>query len=149
MSATDGELRASVSLLTKYWDDFHALSRGEALNYYIPSHRLPRWEEICSELPWHTYLIDGTYFPKKHFGYRGVYRLVGLATEGDKSRAATLERVCGPDTTGTLYIGHAKNLSVRLNKLKRTATRRERSHGAIDMLGRTPCTKNFPRRNLQ
>jgi hypothetical protein len=44
----------------------------------------------------------------------GVYRLVGLTDDLDATAPATLDRVCGRDQTGTLYIGHARRLPNRL-----------------------------------
>jgi hypothetical protein len=60
---------------------------------------------------------DGDYFDMKRYGYCGVYRLIGLASEGDLTQPAPPNRLCGQDTTGTLYIGSAKSLHGRLNQL--------------------------------
>jgi hypothetical protein len=148
MSANDVEPRASVAQLTQYWRDIEALSPGQSLEYIIPSYRFPPWTEICSELSWEVHLVDRKYFSRKRWGYKGVYRLIGLADKGDTSKPATLNRVCGQDTTGTLYIGEAKTLNARLNQLQRTALRRQRSHGAIRMLRHTPLGKVFPEDQL-
>jgi hypothetical protein len=42
--------------------------------------------------------------------YAGVYRLIGLDEDG---KPAVLDRICGRDRTGTLYIGCDQNLGVR------------------------------------
>ena len=49
----------------------------------------------------------------------GVYRLVALANESDL-KPRTLNRVCGQDTTGTIYLGAAANLLVRVGDLVAT-----------------------------
>lgn len=46
----------------------------------------------------------------------GVYRLIGLANEGDLV-PAVIPRVCGSDDTGTIYIGAAKSLIGRIGRL--------------------------------
>jgi len=58
----------------------------------------------------------------------GIYRLVGL---DDAGKLATLDRICGSDQTGTLYIGcEGKNFAIRsrLSKLVRSL-REPRSRG--------------------
>jgi hypothetical protein len=50
----------------------------------------------------------------------GIYRLIGL---NDAGKPATLDRICGSDRTGTLYVGcEGKNFAVRnrLSKLVRS-----------------------------
>jgi hypothetical protein len=82
-----------------------------------------------------TWLITTLFLEKSGTDFAGVYRLIALASKGDLSKPAILNRACGQDTSGTLYIGEASNLSRRLNQLRRSAGhRRERSHGAIGML---------------
>src|SRR5580704_4065015 len=99
---------------------------------------MPAWADLCSELDWESHLVDAGYFAKKHHGFCGVYRLIGLATESEVHKPATLSRACGQDTSGTLYIGEAGSLNSRLNQLRRSLFSREDSHGAIRMLTSTP-----------
>jgi hypothetical protein len=96
---------------------------------------MPPWIEVCSGLSWELHRIEGGYFSAKSHGFCGVYRLIALEAEGGNlTKPATLNRVGGQDTSGTLYIGEAKSLSNRLNQLRRSATSHEGSHGAIGML---------------
>jgi hypothetical protein len=46
-------------------------------------------------------------FRKKNFGFSGVYRLYGLAPESE-FEPGVINRVCGADRTGTLYIAWTK-----------------------------------------
>lgn len=46
----------------------------------------------------------------------GVYRLIGLRSDGDLT-PAKIARVCGEDETGTIYIGAAKSLIGRIGRL--------------------------------
>jgi hypothetical protein len=97
----------------------------------------------------------GSYIGKYVKPRSGVYRLVAV---GDiKSMLPmTINRVCGQDQTGTLYIGVAHNGTVRLRlqQLVRSLheTRRFRypkEHGAGIMIGRSPQLKQmFPRECL-
>ena len=97
--------------------------------------QMPPWDQICRVMSWQHYLLGGGYFGRKEFGYSGVYRVFALEIKDDISRPATLNRLCGQDPSGTLYIGEAVDLSRRLNQLRRTAeNHRERSHGAAIML---------------
>jgi hypothetical protein len=124
----------SVGELQAYWKQVDALTEGESIGM-ISIYQMPPWDEICQELNWHFHRVDGGYFRTKTHGFCGVYRLIALASEGNSTRPVTLNRVCGQDTTGTLYIGEAGKLSQRLNQLRRSAgRRREGSHGAISML---------------
>jgi hypothetical protein len=123
----------SVSELQAYWKQVDTLTEGEWIGV-ISIYQMPPWTDICQELNWHFHQVDGGYFSAKNHGFCGVYRLIALASEGDLTKPAPLNRVCGQDTTGTLYIGEARDLSQRLNQLRRSADRRERSHGAIGML---------------
>jgi hypothetical protein len=64
----------------------------------------------------------GSYVSRYLEAKRGVYRLAGLAESG-KSKPAIIDRICGRDVTGTLYIGReGKNFAVRsrLTKLVRS-----------------------------
>jgi hypothetical protein len=141
-------LQLSVSMLKDYWKRADALAVGESMGV-ISISQMPPWNDLCSELAWEIYSIEGGSFSAKHHGYCGVYRLIALASEGDPKNFVTLNRVCGQDSTGTLYIGEAGNLSNRLNQLRRSARshRPERSHGAISMLRQIPIL-NFPLNKL-
>ena len=86
----------------------------------------------------------GCYFTAKRHGRCGVYRLIAHASEGELTKPATLSRICGQDTTGTLYIGEAKSLSIRLNQDRERLHRRKKSHGAINTLRQIPVL-NYPR----
>jgi hypothetical protein len=50
----------------------------------------------------------------------GVYRLVALDSSKSGIVPAPLERVCGTDPTGTLYIGRSESLRNRLSSLVRS-----------------------------
>ena len=102
---------------------------------------MPPWQEICSDLSWHTYLLDGGYFQKKHFGRCGVYRLVALEDAGNVKKPATFSRIRGQDPTGTLYIGETGWLNERLNQMRRG------EHNAMQTLRRVPVL-DFPRAKL-
>jgi hypothetical protein len=144
------ELQFSVGLLKEYWKKISTLREGEAL-LSLSISQMPPWNDLCSELAWETHSIEGGYFSEKNHGRCGVYRLIALASEDDLTRPATLSRVCGQDTTGTLYIGEAKSLNIRLNQLRRSARlrsfRREKTHGAINMLRKIPVL-NYPTNRL-
>lgn len=127
----------SIGELKKYWRALGTLVEGESMNA-LHQRQMPPWEHICSELDWQLYLVDEKYFRRKHHGYWGVYRLIGLEVDNDITRPVTLNRVCGQDKSGTLYIGKSNFLNERLNAIQRTAFRRERSHGAISMLRQIP-----------
>ena len=130
----DQQLCLTAFEISEYWSRVGKLVEGEVIG--APSmHHLPPWYELCSELEWTYHKVGGGYFSNENFGFRGVYRIVALASEEDLWQPAILNRVCGHDATGTLYIGEAGNISARLNQLRRTAqNRRERSHGAMQML---------------
>lgn len=133
----------SVYELEKYWKEWET-SENEVF-HILPISCMPPWHDICSELNWKIRLVEPGYFSGKHYGYCGVYRLIGLASENDVSKPAALSRVCAQDTTGTLYIGEAGNLSGRLNQLRRSlrSHRGERSHHAASILRDTPLL-DFP-----
>lgn len=142
--------QVSVQELEKYWQRIETLNKiGDRIDDPITLCRMPPWNNICFELNWKTRLLEDGCFSKKHHGYCGVYRLIGLASEGDLTKPATLNRVCGQDTTGTLYIGEAGFLSDRLNQLRRSLLSNENSHGAIRRLKRNPLLKSgFPSNKL-
>lgn len=135
MSKESGSLEINVQALQEHWRRSHALVVGESISV-IPIHMMPPWDAVCTELNWSLYHVSGGYFSARHHGFCGVYRLIALEVAGDLQRPAKLNRLCGQDPTGTLYIGEASNLSSRLNQLRRSARkyRSERSHGAISML---------------
>jgi hypothetical protein len=141
--------RLSVGSLEDYWRRVNALGKGERI-LGLSLYEMPSWNDLCSELSWETHSIEDGYFSAKNHGFCGVYRLIALASEGDIPKPASLNRVCGQDTTGTLYIGEAGNLSNRLNQLRRSARsdRPERSHGAIRML-RQISLLDFPPNRLR
>jgi hypothetical protein len=101
---------------------------------HVSLHSLPPWDEICSDLNWVTYRLNGGYFTAKEHGQCGVYRLVALTPDEDLKKPASFNRVCGQDTTGTLYIGEGKILHERLNALRRSRHR----HKAILSLRKIP-----------
>jgi hypothetical protein len=81
----------------------------------------------------------------------GVYRLVGLANPG-VNVPAKIDRVCGTDETGTLYIGRAydqRALQTRLGNLFRTLRARKgfaySGHSAAEFLRHHPqLSARFP-----
>jgi hypothetical protein len=85
----------------------------------------------------------------------GVYRLVSLAQPGI-NEPALLDRICGSDKTGTLYVGCAGShgtLQSRLGSLLRTLRARKgfaySGHKAADFLRSHPLlSKRFPLDNL-
>jgi hypothetical protein len=140
----------TVEELTQYWKTVDELKEGERCES-VPLFRLPAWSDICSELDWALHRATRRPFSKRYHGYRGVYRLVALASESDPMKPAVLNRVCGQDSTGTLYIGRSGRLNDRLNLLRLSLQKRVRftRHGAIDMLNRVPLMKlTFPPNRL-
>ena len=133
-------LQLNVGMLKDHWARVDALAVGESIGM-ISISQMPPWDNLCSELPWQIYSIEGGSFSAKDHGFCGVYRLIALASEGDLKKPAVLNRICGRDMTGTLYIGEAKSLSNRLNQLRRSARshRPERSQGAISMRESNSC----------
>jgi hypothetical protein len=127
----------SIEDLQERWQQFHALKEGEGIEA-LSIYEMPPWETICEQLDWHHHLLSGGYFDAKRHGFCGVYRLIALENAGDVYRPAKLSRLCGVDASGTLYVGKASDLSIRLNQLRRSARnyRSEGSHGAISMLRR-------------
>jgi hypothetical protein len=129
--------RISVFLLNEYWHAIGKLTIGQSMKV-LSAWEMPTWETLCSELSWRFHMADGGYFGKKHHGFCGVYRLVALETDGDLERPAPLNRLCGQDATGTLYIGQAGRLNERLNQLRRSLHSGEGSHQAITRLKSIP-----------
>jgi hypothetical protein len=139
----------SVRELQEYWRTFETLEVDEGLEV-IPLCFMPSWGDLCRELDWHSYRMTGGYFSKKEHAYCGVYRMIGLAADDDATKPATLNRVCGQDETGTLYIGRTRWLNERLNQLRRSLlSRHEDSHGAIGtLLEITKLKSRFPASRL-
>jgi hypothetical protein len=131
------ELTFSVGLLKEYWKKFDTLVVGQAMLSLTIS-QMPPWDDLCSELSWKTFSITSRPFSGRGYGHRGgVYRLIALAPNGSSIGPAVLNRICGQDKTGTLYIGEAGNLGARLDQMRRSFGR-EGSHGAINMLRKIP-----------
>jgi hypothetical protein len=131
--------RFSVLQLREYWDAVAALKDGESIRAMHPC-QMPPWKDICNQLHWRLHRADGGYFSEKHHGSCGVYRLVALESNGKLTAPASLNRLCGQDPTGTLYIGCASRLHSRLNQVRRSvrAYRAEGSHGAVAALRALP-----------
>ena len=72
----------SVYELKKHWRTVDGLVEGDSVDA-IPLWHMPPWNDLCSELDWKLHLVEGGYFRRKHHGFCGVYRLIGLASEGD------------------------------------------------------------------
>jgi hypothetical protein len=128
------QLRLTVSQLEARWREIDAAEPGSAF-VGLTIREMPPWNDICSKLTWELHLLDDCSFSSKHHGSCGVYRLIALESEGDLTRPAALNRVCGQDISGTLYIGEASDLSRRLNRLRRSGWG---SHGAISMMRQIP-----------
>jgi hypothetical protein len=144
---SNGTSQKSAWDLLELWESNDKASVGEVLSLF-QIYEMPPWGQICRVMSWQFYPVEGGHFGKKDFGYPGVYRLIALETEGDISKPATLNRVCGQDDSGTLYIGESMDLGRRLNQLRRSAGhRREGSHGAIGML-RQITGLNYPAAKL-
>lgn len=105
--------------LQRYWAEVGSLGPGQEFGN-IELWHMPPWDDLCANLQWELHLVGDGYFGKKEYGFRGVYRLIGLAAEGDLNKPITFNRVCGHDTTGTLYIGKTVSLSNRANQLQRS-----------------------------
>lgn len=132
-----------VLALIDYWNRQANARIGDVTECLAPW-QMPHWDELCFFLQWEYYHLEGGYFSSKTHGSPGVYRLIGLDADGDLSKISTFNRLCGQDTSGTLYIGEAGGLATRLNQLRRTAAlRTERSHGVINSL-RTIWRLNYP-----
>jgi hypothetical protein len=128
----------------------HCLTVGELIEKWrlvgeaaeeVPLELMPPWADICfgSPLRWKRAggLIDRP-FRRKNFGYSGVYRLYGVASEDGpgfkKGWPGVINRACGTDVTGTLYIGRARRLSDRLNAMRRALLTGRGSHDVPSML---------------
>jgi hypothetical protein len=125
----------SINDLQEHWSRIDALKEGEFIEaLYIG--QMPPWSAICEKLGWEVHQLSGGHFSAKNHGFYGVYRLIALENAADLASPARLVRVSGEDPSGTLYIGEASDLSLRLNQMRRSARKdpSERSHGAINML---------------
>ncbi len=139
--------RFSAWDLLRLWERNNEASVGDELGVF-QIYEMPPWDQICRVMSWDYHLVEGGYFAKKEFGFTGVYRLIALEKEGDLSKPAILNRVCGQDESGTLYIGESNDLGRRLNELRRSAGHRQgNSHGAISMLRRITAL-NYPATKL-
>jgi hypothetical protein len=88
-----------------------------------------RWSDLCNP--------DGP----------GVYRLVAIDLIKLGILAVPLNRVCGIDPSGTLYIGRSKSLRTRLSSLVRTHDPTKRIgaiFGASHIMMTKKLTKRFP-----
>jgi hypothetical protein len=94
--------RVSAWDLLELWERNDKASAGDQLGLF-QIYQMPPWDQICRVMSWQYYLVERGSFGKKNFGFRGVYRLIAPETEGDISKPATLNRMCGQDTSGTLY----------------------------------------------
>jgi hypothetical protein len=138
----------SVKELKDYWAAVENLKPGERLDKYYGTREMPSWQELCLELDWHLYAVTGGYFARKHTGYCGVYRLIALSSDEDVLDVAFLDRACGHDLSGTLYIGEAKWLNERLNQMRRSFEG-EDSHGASSLWRQSSALRlKFPLKRL-
>jgi hypothetical protein len=77
----------------------------------------------------YTLAAVGSYVSKFCKSLPGVYRLIAL---GDAGAAANLQRMCGNDETGTLYIGmEGKTFSDRSRLTKLVRSLRPPRHGGL------------------
>lgn len=134
--------------LQEHWRQLHSLAEDDWIEA-VSIHEMPPWRDICEKLDWRTHRLSRGYFKASTHGKCGVYRLIALQENGDLSKPATIARICGEDRTGTLYIGEAGDLSLRLNQMRRSACehRSEGSHSAITMLRRIRRL-NYPAQRL-
>jgi len=141
------DTRISVWELQEYWNYIETLEPGQVIERHIHGSQMPLWDKICSELGWRVHKLDDGYFDRKRFGYCGVYRLIGLATNEAVS-PATISRSCGEDSTGTLYVGESGWLNERVNQMRRSL-RGEGTHGASSLWSRSEILQSkFPREKL-
>jgi len=136
--------RLTVAQLEERWIRTAGLAIG-TVSTALSISQMPPWDDICSNLNWEFHLPDDRHFTAKHHGYFGVYRLFALASERELSKPATLSRLAGQDTSGTLYIGETGNLAQRLNEQHSGWSHRNSgTHGAIGMLRQIACLDYFP-----
>jgi hypothetical protein len=88
-------------------------------------------------------------FPEASKPGAGVYRLIASDIKG---HPISISRVCGEDRSGTLYIGMAESLEVRVNELRKTLRPemwKGGRHGAGLLLRRTDKMRSrFPNEHL-
>lgn len=130
-NASPSMSRISVLQLREHWDAVAALKCGEQIVSIYPG-QMPPWTDICEQLDWDLHRVAGGYFSEKDYGYCGVYRIIALESDGGLMGPASLNRLCGRDSTGTLYIGCSRQLHRRLNEFRRG------SHGAAAALRALP-----------
>jgi hypothetical protein len=141
------EQQISVQDLQEYWYYYGNLKEGDIIERHVGTSEMPAWHRICYDLNWRLFKADSGYFGKKHHGFCGVYRLIGLDSD-DVRDTATIDRLGDKDTTGTLYIGEAGWLNERLNQLRRSLGR-EDTHGASRMWRHSQVLKSkFPTNRL-
>jgi hypothetical protein len=136
-------------------DDLRSNWEADASIDHAPE-RMPPWNEVCSGLPWKPFcrpILSARLFKEQSFFYPGVYRLIGLAScraAGDaRNEVAGINRACGQDTTGTLYIGRGRPLGSRLHALRRSLRRGSPEHGAPETLRYyARLNQNFPPNKL-
>lgn len=121
--------------LKRHWQ---AIADGQ-MPLQIAIRCLPPWEDICEYLGWRRFAVTGGHLSEKEHGYCGVYRLIVLDAPGADAKPRSISRARGQDGSGTLYIGCASALHVRVNQLRRSLLRRERSHRAAEMLSAMPA----------
>jgi hypothetical protein len=117
---------------------------------------MPHWNDQLpgKERSWsRLYRVDklGSHVGKHCKPASGVYRLIGLKDKTDVPEPATIDRICGRDQTGTLYIGSAdRSLQRRLQQLSLTLRRGRRGgHGAAGLLrSNSLLWKKFPSNRL-
>ena len=125
-------------------DDLRRKWEADVTIENIPTQRMPPWDAVCFDLSWKPDCcpILGSRFKKLRFDYPGVYRLIGCASRETIKRnqrfrvvfPTVINRACGQDTNGTLYIGCGRPLSSRLNALRRSLHRGSAEHGAPETL---------------
>jgi hypothetical protein len=118
---------ATVDELEKYWAYIRTLKDGDELEWSIETNQMPHWEDICSKLlkvnDTIPEAVRNRYVERvrrQRYGHEGVYRIIGLTADHDTEKPATIKRLHGRDTTGTLYIGQAGNLYQRLDQFQRS-----------------------------
>jgi hypothetical protein len=122
--------KIDVADLRAYWDYLGTIEEGFEIKQHVLTTKMPPWNDICIELSWRWYGVNDGFFRRKHHGYCGVYRLVGLEADGAFSKPAAISRLGGQDRSGTLYIGESGMLNERLNQLRAALLRGGDTHGA-------------------
>jgi hypothetical protein len=147
-------------LLTVLHRAAHSRGRGGATmdelnSKLIFGRRMSVFEALNATLPhWNDEILGdwdrlrriknfGSYISRYVKTRSGVYRVVAVAE--DTIIPVHLDRICGQDRTGTLYIGRASRLRSRLQQLVRSVIERCRSseHPACRRLKYPPLSKRF------